>query len=82
MPHDNPTPESERPTLEEMELRDAYAEKHTTITIEARGLWEDSEEEFRVLIKGDSCDVREVIENIKDDGNLMGLEFTKLDPLP
>ena len=79
MGHKNPCPETQRPTLEELALHNAYERKHSKLHAILRGLWYDSEEHFEVVVKGDFDDVIEVFETLKENGNLMGIEMHEVD---
>ena len=78
MSHTKATPEHQRPTLDEMEVLDRFAQKHTHIHVIIRGLWEDSEAPFEVVAKGHFDDVVEVFETLKDNGNLIGIEMHEI----
>lgn len=79
MGHTKATPENQRPTIEELEAHNLYAQKHTRLNVLIRGLWQDSEASFEVQVKGDFDDIIEVFESLKDNGNLMGIEMHELD---
>ena len=75
MGHTQAAAEHQRPTLEELALHNAYERKHSKLHAILRGLWDDSEEHFEVVVKGDFDDVIEVFETLKENGNLMGIEM-------
>ena len=75
MSHKQATPNEQRPTFEELRWLDAYAQRERFCIVEVRGLWDQSEREFKVILKGCGADVHETIEMLKENGNLMGLEF-------
>ena len=78
MPHTKPTPENERPTIED--LRRA-THKPVWVVMRITGYWEQESDglrpEFEVSISGDSVDVNEAIESLKENGNLYDLKFEK-----
>ena len=78
MGHTKPTPESERPTIEELRR---HNHKPVWIAMKVSGYWEQESDglrpEFEVSISGDSVDVNEAIESLKENGNLHDLNLKK-----
>ena len=79
MPHKHPAPEHERPTIEELQR---HNHKPVWIAMKVSGYWEQESDglrpEFEVSISGDSVDVNEAIESLKENGNLHDLKFEKV----
>ena len=78
MPHKQATPDSERPTIEELQRR-TY--KPVWIAMKVTGYWETlpdgTRPAFEVTLTGETSDVNESIESLKLNGNLHDLKFEK-----
>ena len=81
MGHTKATPENQRPTLLELEIRDQFTRINGLRPMHAiiRGCWSETEVYFEIQLKGDFDDVTEVFETLKDNGNLMGLEMHEVE---
>ena len=77
MPHNKATPETERPTLENLRSQAAWIGHQQTITVEVTGKWSDSVADFSVKITGDTTDVDETVESLLNNGNLEQLKIDK-----
>lgn len=75
MSHTRATPNTQRPTLDELRIHDRFVQRHQRISAVIQGLWEDSEEPFKIQVTGDYDDVLETFETLKENGNLMGLDM-------
>ena len=79
MPHKKATPEHLRPTLEDMQAREAFHRKSVPFHAIIRGLWDSTEAHFEIILKGDFADVLETFETLRENGNLMGIEMHTLE---
>ena len=81
MAHKKATPENERPTLEEVRIRENFARMQVKKTVEVSGYWEQQSDgcrpEFQVTISGDAADVDEVVESVLENGNLHDLKVVR-----
>ena len=81
MSHKKPTPESQRPTIDELRAREKFANQ-TWKAVRVRGYWGNDEAfrpEFEVNISGHTVDVDEVVESLSENGNLYKLDVERTD---
>lgn len=81
MGHTKATPDNERPTLDELLIRERFTGPRPK-AVKIFGYWEQQSDgcrpEFEVTISGDDCDVDEVVESLKENGNLHDLKIEKV----
>ena len=77
MPHNKPTPNHLRPTLESLRLQNRFMELSQEKTVKVSGYWEQQPDgcrpEFSITLTGHEADIDEVIDTLKENGNLHDL---------
>ena len=80
MSHKQPTPEDQRPTFAELRLlREIHHPVKSDMIVRITADWVQVGAAFNILVAGDEDDIQELIETLRENGNLENIQCTVLE---